>query len=139
MRVRTDHPTPRRVVPESTESLSQGREESRRGHHCQASPRRTDRLLESHGAGHRAARKTRRHASAQKSTADLGEGTVIAPGGKTQERFYANDPGLTRPSRSRREVNADFSGGIPGGHSALSWTDLHALQPTAHPGFLYPL
>jgi hypothetical protein len=97
-RVRTDHPTPRRVVPESTESLSQGREASRRGHHRQARPRRTDRLLESHGAGKRDARKTWRCASAQKSTADLGEGNVVEPGGKTQECFHANDIGVTLPS-----------------------------------------
>src|SRR4029434_1991104 len=109
-RVHTDHTTPRRVVPESTESLSQGREESQCGYHCQASTRWTDRLLESHGAGNGAARKTQHSASASKSTEDLGEGHVIEPGGKTPARFHAHDAGLTLPSRSRREVNARFLG-----------------------------
>src|SRR5689334_8005507 len=94
-RVCTDHPTPRRVVPESPESLSQGREASRCGHHRQAGPRRTDRLLESHRAGNRAARKTQHSAAASTSPEDRGANTVSAPGGKTHARFHANDPGLT--------------------------------------------
>ena len=91
-------PPPRRVVPKSPESLSQGREESRCGDHRQARPRRPDRLLESHRAGNRAARKTQHSAATSTSPEDRGADTVSAPGGKTQACFHANDTRLTPPS-----------------------------------------
>ena len=66
--------------------------------HRQARPRRPDRLLESHRAGNRAARKTQHSTAASTSPEDRGADTVSAPGGKTPARFYANDTGLTPPS-----------------------------------------